>query len=150
MTESYYTISQVAKRLQLHVKTVRRYVHEGRLQATRIGKQYRISAEDLNAFSGTDVDMEMTQAKVKVPQHRVVDASTVVEVSAISPDSASRLSNTLLAAMKGRDRQPSARVDTIYYEETGRLKLILNGNLPFTAEMLKMIDMMLVHLDAAN
>ncbi len=33
-----YTVDQVAERLNLHAKTVRRYIRGGRLKAKRIGK----------------------------------------------------------------------------------------------------------------
>lgn len=141
MKEDLYTIDQVAQRLQLHVKTVRRYVREGRLKATRIGKQYRIAADDLAEFSGAPVEMEPDSVKV----HRSVDATTVVEVSAVSPELSSRLANSLMAAMKGVRDSPAARIDTIYYEESGRLKVILHGNLLVIAELLGMIEVLLNH-----
>jgi excisionase family DNA binding protein len=49
-----YSVEQVADRLGLHVRTVRNYVREGRLKAVRIGKQYRIAADDLAAMTGRD------------------------------------------------------------------------------------------------
>jgi excisionase family DNA binding protein len=141
MNKELYTIDQVAQRLQLHVKTVRRYVREGRLKATRIGKQYRIAAEDLAEFSGGQVEVNAEPVRTS----RSVDATTVVEISAISPELSSRLSNSLMAAMKGVSDSPAGRIDTIYYEETGKLKVILHGNLLFTAELLRMIDVLLDH-----
>ena len=47
-----YSVEQVAERLGLHVRTVRNYVRDGRLKAVRIGKQYRIAREDLEALTG--------------------------------------------------------------------------------------------------
>ena len=141
MNKELYTIDQVAQRLQLHVKTVRRYVREGRLKATRIGKQYRIAAEDLAAFAGAAVDMDAGSVKT----HRSVDATTVVEISAISQALSSRLSNSLMAAMKGVNNTPSSRIDTVYYEERGRLKVVLHGGLLFTADLLRLIDVLLAH-----
>lgn len=52
MPQQYYSVDQVAELLDLHVRTVRGYVRDGRLKATRIGKQYRIAREDLEAFTG--------------------------------------------------------------------------------------------------
>ena len=75
--------------------------------------------------------------------HRLVDATTVVEVSAISPALSSRLSNSLMAAMKGVNDGPAGRINTVYYEESGKLKVILHGSLLFTADLLRMIDIML-------
>ncbi len=52
MTQELYSVEQVAERLGLHVRTVRNYVRDGRLKAVRIGKQYRIAREDLDALTG--------------------------------------------------------------------------------------------------
>ncbi|MFC7563955.1 helix-turn-helix domain-containing protein [Actinomadura namibiensis] len=52
MAQQYYSVEQVAELLDLHVRTVRGYVRDGKLRATRIGKQYRIAREDLEEFTG--------------------------------------------------------------------------------------------------
>ena len=52
MSQELYSVEQVADLLNLHVRTVRNYVREGRLKAVRIGKQYRIAREDLEAMTG--------------------------------------------------------------------------------------------------
>ena len=51
-TQELLSVFDIAKRLKLHVKTVRNYVREGRLKAVRVGKQYRISRADVEAFTG--------------------------------------------------------------------------------------------------
>ena len=43
MTRHLYTADEVAERLNLHVKTIRRYIRDGRLKAKRIGKEYRVT-----------------------------------------------------------------------------------------------------------
>ncbi len=52
MTQELYTVEAAAERLKLHNKTVLRFIREGRLRATKIGKQYRILHSDLDAFAG--------------------------------------------------------------------------------------------------
>ena len=42
-----YSVEAVAERLGVHVRTVRRYLREGRLRGTKIGKQYRVAAAAL-------------------------------------------------------------------------------------------------------
>jgi excisionase family DNA binding protein len=56
LTASLLSVEQVAEILKLHVRTVRNYVRDGRLRATRIGKQYRIALSDLEAFTGGPVE----------------------------------------------------------------------------------------------
>jgi excisionase family DNA binding protein len=136
MRQDLYSVDQVADLLGLHVRTVRNYVREGRLKAVRIGKQYRIARDDLEAFTGRPVT-----APEGVRRRRHAEVSSVVQIDAISPDAASRVSNTLMAAVKGRDEgdQP-LRIDTIYDEQRGRLKVILTGSLGTSAGLLRMID----------
>jgi excisionase family DNA binding protein len=46
-----YTTSQAAEVLQINVQTLRKYIREGRLAASKFGTQeYRITGEDIKAF----------------------------------------------------------------------------------------------------
>lgn len=60
-----------------------------------------------------------------------VEASAVVEVDAIGPDEADRITKYTVAAAKGREEgdQP-LRVQTIYDRERGKLKVVAIGSLP--------------------
>src|ERR1700735_1598499 len=55
LSDTLMSVEQGAEVLKLHVRTVRSYVRDGRLKATRIGKQYRIALSDLEAFAGRPV-----------------------------------------------------------------------------------------------
>lgn len=46
----FYTPEQIAKLLQVHLETVRRYIRNGEMKAGKIGRQYRISETDLMEF----------------------------------------------------------------------------------------------------
>ena len=120
-----YSVEQVADRLGLHVKTVRNYVREGRLKAVRIGKQYRISREDLEAMTGRP---QPPPEPVRRTRH--VEVSSIVEIDAISQELAMRLMNALTAIAKGRPEgdQPF-RIETLYNEERARMKVILAGSI---------------------
>ena len=131
MEQELYSVEQVAERLGLHVRTVRHYVREGRLKAVRIGKQYRIAREDLEALTGLPaaaLDPE------PVPRHRYVEASTIVEIDAISPESANRITNGLLAVANG------LRVESIYNETRAHLKVIITGSVASTVGMLQLLN----------
>ena len=64
-----YSAEDVAKRLGLHVRTVRAYLRSGRLKGVRIGKQYRISRENLEALTG----QSSLASSEPVRRHRHVD-----------------------------------------------------------------------------
>ena len=143
MTQELYSVEQVAERLGLHVRTVRNYVRDGRLKAVRIGKQYRIAREHLDALTGQRRRRPETES---APTRRHVEVSSIVQIEAIGFDAASRVTNTLLAAAKSRpEGDDPLRVDTIYDQERARLKVILSGSIATTASLLKFITAYLDH-----
>jgi excisionase family DNA binding protein len=44
------TVEQVANIMQVHVETVRVWIRNGDLVAVDIGKEYRVTREDLNKY----------------------------------------------------------------------------------------------------
>src|SRR5258708_6538781 len=131
-----YSVEQVAEQLGLHVRTVRNYVRDGRLKGVRIGKQYRIARADLDALTG---HAATPASKDRAPD-REVEVSSIVEVGAIDFDAASRVTNSLLAAAKGRSaRDAPLRIDTIYDRDRQRLKVILIGSIASTTSLLKLV-----------
>jgi len=139
MTESQELLSvfEIAKRLKLHVKTVRTYVREGRLKAVRIGKQYRIARADLEAFTGFPLPLTDSE---RAKRHRHVEASCVVEIDAISPESSSQLESALKAfAHRAEGGDDQVRVEAIYDQDIGHLKLMLFGGAAGAASALMLI-----------
>ncbi|HEV7633233.1 MAG TPA: helix-turn-helix domain-containing protein [Steroidobacteraceae bacterium] len=141
MSETLYSVEQVAQRLGLNVRTVRGYVREGKLKAVRIGKQYRIARDDLEAMTGQPAPPPVAQI---VRRHRHVEVSSIVQVDAIDIDTSSRLTNVLMASAQGRgsDDQP-LRIETIYDAERARLKIVVLGGLSSTAALSGLIALYL-------
>jgi excisionase family DNA binding protein len=136
-----YSVEQVAELLNLHVRTVRNYVREGRLKAVRIGKQYRIAREDLAAITGRP---ESSFVRELVRRERHVEVSSIVEIDAISPETVSRLANLLMAAANARgDTRDRLRIESIYDQERARLKIILVGSMETNAALFKAIQVVL-------
>ncbi|MBK6673129.1 MAG: helix-turn-helix domain-containing protein [Proteobacteria bacterium] len=131
------SVEQVASSLGVHVRTVRRYIHEGRLRATRIGRLYRIPATELTALAGGSVRKADPQ---RLTRH--CEASTVVQIDAIAPDAAMRVMTGIGGAIKGRDKLSDTplRVDTVYDETRARLKIIVTGSLSTTVGLLNLLE----------
>jgi excisionase family DNA binding protein len=137
MTDEMFSVERVAERLGLHVRTVRNYIRDGRLKAVRIGKQYRIAREHLEALTG--ISASAAGVGTEAPR-RHVEVSSIVQIEAISFDAASRVTNALMAATKGRpEGDEPLRIDTVYDKERARLKVILSGGIDTTVSLLKFI-----------
>ncbi|MFD0164984.1 helix-turn-helix domain-containing protein [Streptomyces decoyicus] len=138
MNERFYSVEQVAERLGLHVRTIRTYVRDGRLPAVRIGKQYRIAHEDLEAFTGRPVPAPPGET---AGQQRHTEVSSIVEIDAISAETADRVTSLLMgAAANRRPEDEPLRIETAYDAERARMKIIVLGGLGVTARLLDYIE----------
>jgi putative molybdopterin biosynthesis protein len=50
MESNFYTVEEVSKKLKITKLSIYRYIKSGKLKAYRIGKNIRISEENLNKF----------------------------------------------------------------------------------------------------
>ncbi|MFC4534662.1 helix-turn-helix domain-containing protein [Sphaerisporangium dianthi] len=139
MSQQPYTIDQAANLLGLHAKTVRGYVRDGRLKAVRVGKQYRIAREDLDAFAGYPVAPPAAETARRT---RHSEVSAVVRIEAISREATMRVSNAVMATIGGRDDRRRLRVETVYDEERAVLQVIVVGGLEDAAGLLKIIQVL--------
>ncbi|MFF2083445.1 helix-turn-helix domain-containing protein [Nocardia sp. NPDC058176] len=136
MTDRFYSVEQVAELLGLHVRTVRSYVRDGKLPAARIGKQYRIAHDDLEAFTGLPIT---TPAAPGGTRH--AEASCIVEIDDIDRTMADRITTLLTATATTRGPGGQAlRVETSYDPARARLKVIVLGGLADTARLLDYMD----------
>jgi len=46
----FLAVGEIAERLRVSTKTVRRWIERGELRAHRLGRQLRVSDQDLSAF----------------------------------------------------------------------------------------------------
>lgn len=139
ITPQLYTIERVAELLNLHVKTVRGYVRSGRLKARRIGKQYRITRQDLEEFAGTSA----LDTSPQVARTRHVIASTIIDADAVSPQTAERISTMVMASLNGRREGETPRVDVIYYPEHAKLRVTITGSPDTASSLMRLVNTLL-------
>lgn len=54
----YYSCEEVAQRYQVKIATVWEWIREKKLQAIKIGKQYRVREEDLKQYEEANVTIK--------------------------------------------------------------------------------------------
>jgi excisionase family DNA binding protein len=111
------TVEEAAERLRLHPKTVLRFISDGRLEAKRVGRAYRIRRADLEALAG------LPPAAAAPPAE--ASATIIVDAPDIGPSLARRWSRALAPAL--RTRAPRARAELIYDPERSLLKALIVG-----------------------
>lgn len=50
VSENLYSVRQVAETLGVHPETIRRLIHDGRLDAVRVGRVLRVDSQSLAGF----------------------------------------------------------------------------------------------------
>lgn len=131
MSQEVYSVEHVAERLKLHQKTVLRFIREGRLKATRVGKSYRILRSDLEALAGIPAQPETPAGSAR--------ATAIVDVEAVDPELAQRLSLYLTATGSGRDPHPM-NVNVVYDPERQSLKVVVQASPGDAAGLLSLLD----------
>lgn len=131
MTQELYTVEAAAERLKLHNKTVLRFIREGRLRATKIGKQYRILRSDLDAFAGAGSAREAPAALV----------TAVVDVPNVDQELLRRLTSIMLGAVGSNEQHPQAiSVDIVHDPMRRAVKVIAIGTPSDVSGLLKLVD----------
>jgi excisionase family DNA binding protein len=134
MSSQFHTVEEAAQRLRLHPKTVLRYVGDGRLRATRVGKSYRILRSDLDAFAGAPAPAQPSAAR----------ATCIVDAADIDAERAQRLAVHLTAARANAQTQPEPMSLDVAYDPARRsVKVVLVGSPADTAAMLKLVQVLL-------
>ena len=156
MEDQFYSIEKVAEILGMHHKTIRKFITEGKLAASKVGKQWRISGHDLSVFmennnvnisdkkisEESNIDF-LTNGEVKETVKQKVNVSTVVDINDVDKEEYFRISNTLLAVMNCKDSSMGkSTINMKYDEKASRLRVLLWGNVSFIEGMLSSISML--------
>ncbi|WP_346918020.1 helix-turn-helix domain-containing protein [Lacrimispora sp.] len=144
-------MNQVAEILDMHHKTIRNFITEGKLRAVKVGKQWRISHDDLRSFMDknkeyTDkeqiVEFSTNETQISTAS-RSINVSTVIDIEHIDKDQYMRVSNTLIAIMNGKGSEfENSTVKVKYYESYNKVMILLWGDVTFIEEMLSTISML--------
>ena len=134
--KDFLSPEEVAEKLDLNVRTIRRYIRDGRLNATRIGKQYRIAASEFQALVGSN---QPTRATASPARTRRVVVSATTDIHAISPSESDRITTVLAGAFTTRGGRAGAHLECIYYEEEGTLRIVVNGEMEFASAVLGLV-----------
>ncbi|QCI67990.1 helix-turn-helix domain-containing protein [Phreatobacter stygius] len=118
MTEELFTVERAAERLRLHPKTVLRFIRDGRLRATRVGKAYRILRSDLDALVGAAMPRGDDRPRPR--------ATSIVDVPGVAVDEAARIATALQAMLMSQTARPEPiHLDTAYDPARRHLKVVI-------------------------
>ena len=137
MIKNYYTVDQISDMLNIHPKTIQRYIREGRLGAIKIGKSWRVTGHDLSAFVESDDDKGLGSGN---PSTRSVIASSVIDIIAVGKEDAIHIMNTLTAALNAKPPEyGQSSLQSQYIEREDMVRVTLWGDIRFMSVMIDTI-----------
>ena len=137
MLKDYYTVEQISDMLNIHPKTIQRYIREGKLHASKIGKSWRITGHDLSVFvEGDGKDEIGSESQPK----RSVIASSVIDIIVKGKEDAVRIMNTVTAAMNAKPSEyGQSSMQSQYIDRENMVRITLWGDIRFMAVMMDSI-----------
>src|SRR6056297_1356505 len=148
MNKEYYTVQQIAQLLDLHEKTVQRYIREGKIKAQKVGKSWRVAKENLDTFTGKSKEQAKSLQKARTkkrPKGRVI-VSAVVDIDDCTREEAIRISNTLTAVFTSRNFDfGNSTMHTQYIEQEIKLRIMLWGHIGFMENIIPSIGALVDH-----
>jgi len=137
MLKDYYTVDQISNMLDIHPKTIQRYIREGKLRASKIGKSWRITGHDLSAFTeGDNYKASMAESQ---PSRKII-ASSVIDIVTEGKEDAIRILNMLTASLNAKPAEyGKSSMQSQYIERENLVRITLWGEIRFMAIMMDTI-----------
>lgn len=141
MNKEYYTVEQISNMLDIHPKTIQRYIREGKLRASKVGKSWRISGHDLSVFVESDSNKEFNTEKQSI--HSAL-ASSVIDIIVYGKEDAIRIMNTLSGALNSKPLEYGrSSMQSQYIECENMIRVTLWGDIRFMAVMMDTISILI-------
>ncbi len=140
MQEKYYTVEQISNMIDMHPKTIQRYIREGKLRAKKIGKSWRISGHDLSVFAESTSNLSF---EPKTPSTDKVIASSVIDIKVDDFDECTRIINMLMAAFNCKPHEyGKSTMYAQHLEHENKVRVSIWGNIRFIGEIIEMITVL--------
>jgi excisionase family DNA binding protein len=145
MNTKLYSIKELSKVLDLHPKTIQRFIHEGKITAKKIGRTWRVSETDLKAFCHDELaDNPVPKGSVSYDTLKDrISVSAVIEIKEQNSEEASRISNSMMAMLNSdKESDGKSRFDFFYYPEIEKAKYVFYGTPKFIERIIGTFDLL--------
>jgi excisionase family DNA binding protein len=137
MNKEWYSVEELATLLQLHPKTVQRFIREGRIQGSKLGRSWKVHRDALKAFSHAELATEPTIDPDAEAPGRAVRVSAVIEVPGQGPEAAARIARNIMGALASPDAaRGSAGFSFGYHEGSRTARYTFTGQPDFIARIM--------------
>ncbi len=146
MNERYFTVDQIADMLNMHPKTIQRYIREGKLRANKIGKSWRITGHDLSLFTEREhqiIENISHADKIGKPKDERIKISAVADIEVSGINESMQIINMLNAGLIGKSSEyGNSTMTTQYIPSEYKVRVMLWGTVEFIKVMLDSLSIL--------
>lgn len=140
MEEQYYSVEQISRLLDMHPKTIQRYIREGRLKAHKIGKGWRVTGHDLSRFAEGTAESAPAGPEPGLQSllsRGGIGVSAIVDIPAHTAAEAGRIMNWATALVHtGLQETTHKSLSAQYLESGGIVRILLWGDPGFMQDFM--------------
>ncbi len=144
--DKYYTVDQIAKILNIHPKTIQRYIREGKLNATKVGKSWRVTGHDLSVFTEVTNYISgrtITTKTAEESREDKIKISAVVDIDIDDMDEGMRIVNMLTAVLNVKPPEyGKSTMNAQFIESERKVRVMLWGNIKFMENMISSLSVL--------
>lgn len=144
----FFTVDQLAQMFDMHPRTIRRYIRDNQLKATKVGGEWRIRKEDAEMFIGGKLPelqaeaMEDIQAFIQGRDSEVdgkFQVCTVLDCYVDNPE-AFKISEVIMRFMNEENPiRGKAKFQYFYDDDDKKGRYIIWGNPTFVGTLLSAV-----------
>lgn len=143
----YYTVGKIAQMLSMHPKTIQRYIREGKLHATKVGKSWQVQEHDLKAF----MECSDIPGDILLSNPAKAVASAVVDIQVADSEDAFDFEKYLMPLMNSREYDENrSAMHTQYLESENKLRITLWGDVSFMQNIFETLSVLIKNKEMEN
>ena len=130
MSKDFFTVELAAEKLDVHPRTILRFINQGKLNAVKVGRQWRIKNQDLYELLGETV------------ADKKPNASSVLDIPVNDENEANRYHTLVMASLnsRGSTGDQNHRVDFMYNREEQMVRFVLWGSISFMKDFYTLMN----------
>ncbi|MGM0378448.1 MAG: helix-turn-helix domain-containing protein [Bacillota bacterium] len=141
MSEQYCTVMEASKKIDVHPKTIRRYIYDGKLSAKKIGRQWRVDEESINEFlNGPSNSCSNCESKDdfcvfmdsdSFESDDLIQICSIVDIFIKDSETLTSILNKINQIITNYDKEEKFKYNYIYDNNLNKTRLIFWGNPKF-------------------
>lgn len=141
MSGQYCTVMEASEKIDVHPKTIRRYIYDGKLSAKKIGRQWRVDEESIDEFLNVPKNSCSNSESVddfcvfmdsdSFESDDLIQICSIVDIFIKDSKILTKILNQINQIITNYDKNDKFKYNYIYDNTLNKTRLIFWGNPKF-------------------